>query len=57
MACARPSDLEHRAGISVEHRANAGERALGLPREPSFDTNKPFSDVLKAARNWDSKAG
>jgi len=30
---------------------------LGLPREPSFDTNKPFSDVLRAAQNWESKVG
>ncbi len=31
-----------------------GERVLGLPREPSFDTNKPFTEVLNNARNWDT---
>ncbi len=36
-------------------RNGIGERVLGLPREPSFDTNKPFNDVLKAAHNWDGK--
>jgi hypothetical protein len=29
-----------------------GERVLGLPREPSFDTNKPFREVLRDAADW-----
>ena len=32
-----------------------GERALGLPREPSFDTSKPFNEVLRDAQNWTGK--
>ena len=28
-------------------RNGIGERVLGLPREPSFDTTKPFNEVLK----------
>jgi hypothetical protein len=38
-------------------RNGIGERVLGFPREPSFDTNKPFSDVIREARNWDGKVG
>ena len=28
------------------------ERLLGLPREPSFDTDKPFREVLQNAKQW-----
>jgi hypothetical protein len=34
-----------------------GERVLGLPNEPSFDTNTPFADVIRAARNWNHRVG
>ena len=36
-------------------RNGIGERKLGLPREPSFDTGKPFSQVLRDATNWTGK--
>jgi hypothetical protein len=28
---------------------------LGLPREPSFDTDRPFNEVVRNAANWTGK--
>ena len=51
-------DHVHRRRVPTRCSATpSASGCSGLPREPSFDTNKPFTEVIRDARNWSGQVG
>ncbi len=53
-----PQRPDQRRSPAAPTRCSAtriSEQVLGLPREPSFERDKPFDQVLRDAAQWDGR--
>jgi len=55
LRAAHPGARPIAGGTDQMQRNAISEQVLGLPREPSWERDKPFDQVLREAQHWDGR--